>query len=504
MRPPAVIGEQASKFTDAPPPVVVEVSISTLQVNFNRQTIASLIDFANGAFSASAPASPVKRHGSRGEAGAASSDPDPEEDEEGDVQRRKYALTVGVAEISVTLVKQRRYRLARIDVERASLRVDRLSTYNFMSGCLGSLSVTDLTSAGSIHSQIFTTSGDDVLSFEFVKRLRPMKGTSGTGAAGTPEDATQFQSHLKVDMSSIRYVHLRRFQTMMENYSAQFHEMQSLLAQMRQAAKGLITQPEQRENLHFEVHIHRPLVVIPRHSFSDSVIEADLGEMTISNSLRRAPPVPSYLKGTSADVDSMLDCVNVDIHGMNLYSSDNALNIARPSIVKPLISSNLDDTDELSGPEEPFSAIHREGTPISITSQSSTSTSYDHRKKIVSECTMNLVWDRNLSFRRRDLPNSRIVGHIADVHIQATQYQYDIIMGVLQENLGSESEYLIPEDWLQTQQDRRTEADPAASKPKTPATPFADSRTATPVAPSDRDATPVDQTLNMNETMFMR
>ena len=56
----------------------------------------------------------------------------------------------------------------------------------------------------------------------------------------------------------------------------------------------------------------------------------------------------------------------------------------------------------------------------------------------MSDCTLVVVVDRNLSVDRHDIPTTKIVGHIANVEIILSHFQYDLIIAILSENLGNE------------------------------------------------------------------
>lgn len=73
----------------------------------------------------------------------------------------------------------------------------------------------------------FTTFGDEALSFNFLKYGAP-----------DPDLQRENDMSLKLRMSSVRYVHTKRFQTELVVFFQHFLQLQEVLGRMRAASEG--------------------------------------------------------------------------------------------------------------------------------------------------------------------------------------------------------------------------------------------------------------------------
>lgn len=260
--------ERASKA--APAPYNVELYLDKMQFNVNRQTLAALLDMVRASSAAISSSSSATSNA------AATSPPTAQETvTETDVSElRKFKLIVKIDQLAVTLVKDDA-GIADMDLGNVVARVDRLASYFWLQGRMGSLRVHDLTKAGTFYRQVFSTTGDNALVFSFLQNI----DRSGSSSA--------CRNTFRMQMASIQYVHTRRFMTMLSAYVSQFREMQMILHRVRAAAVGIMATVETKSDfLCFDISIDRPLISIPRNSFSPDVLLMDLGHMRINNELQ--------------------------------------------------------------------------------------------------------------------------------------------------------------------------------------------------------------------------
>lgn len=228
-------------------------------------------------------------------------------------------------------------RLAFCSVSRLEAAAALLSTHSTISGRIGSVSLRDLTPAGALYPDVFSTVGDDILLFELA--TLPAGGKDGVAYADVSSreasrrsDAPHLAvaSRLKVHMGSIRYVHTRRFLTQLTNFAAQLQNTQQVLHQMRLMAEGVVAELQKvsyASLLRLDVKIDSPVVVVPRNSLSLDVLEADLGRTSMSNVIYLHPPldvIPDGITGSFGAIEGLygvVDCICIDVRDMRLCSA---------------------------------------------------------------------------------------------------------------------------------------------------------------------------------------
>jgi hypothetical protein len=167
--------------------------------------------------------------------------------------------------------------------------MDKLQSCEIMQGLLSSLSLRDLTPAGVLYPLVFSTVGKKALEMRFLKFADTAHVDPSMEQFG-PEPCRAFFS---MNMSSVQYIHTRRFQTMLVAYINQFQQMQAFLKRFRAAAAGMIAKVESSPNFfHLDINIDQPLIIVPRNSFSADFFQANLGNLKVSNVLQ----VRTYLQ----------------------------------------------------------------------------------------------------------------------------------------------------------------------------------------------------------------
>ena len=185
--------------------------------------------------------------------------------------KRKYKMQLTVGKVTLTLVRQQA-AMARVMLGNMSARIDMLHSHRQILGRLGSVAITDLTPAGAHFREVFSTTGCDMLDFE----IKEVTGLAGAGNVVA----------VRVAMSSVRCIYTRRFFAELSAYISQFQETRNIIARMREAAAGMIASMKSQTHVELDIRIDRPLVIIPRNSFSDTVLEADLGLTIVTNELK--------------------------------------------------------------------------------------------------------------------------------------------------------------------------------------------------------------------------
>jgi vacuolar protein sorting-associated protein 13D len=116
------------------------------------------------------------------------------------IPQGKSELDISIKSLTLVLVKPEN-ELARANVSNARFIVTKAGHGKNIEGSLGSISVTDLTVHGCIYREKFMTSGNEALSFLYL-RENP-KPTIG-------KRSLKKDAQLNIKMSSVRYVHTKR------------------------------------------------------------------------------------------------------------------------------------------------------------------------------------------------------------------------------------------------------------------------------------------------------
>lgn len=366
-------------------------------------------------------------------------------------------------------------RLAFCSAERLEVAVDVRHSQSSVNGRIGSIALQDLTPAGALYPSVFSTVGDDMLRFEWSTlsphsedAQLPLADDVSRRTAEMPDVPTvSCASRLRLHMGSIRYVHTRRFVTLLSNFMTQLQNMQEVMAQMRSMAEGIAAELRRvtyTSLLRLDVKIDSPVVVVPRNSLSTSVLEADLGRTTMTNSLRLLPPGTNLAHGITGDLAPMehifgvVQCMEIQVRDMRLCSAQHVLPRlrSRPTSASrstnkpdplatlvnlnevemrsrgqrpsrryrraprvPLHATNLDDSEDTqpSG-EEALSDSGSES--VSSTRAWTAETQEVARFELLSESSITINFARNLSLERHDIANADLDVRVSNVEVQVS------------------------------------------------------------------------------------
>lgn len=479
----------------------VDLVMSDLHIIVNQFTIAAVLDFYNGVMDQCFPPTnttpDVAVSPDRSESPSEVFEDSPIEVGEG----MSFKLGATVAHVNVTLVKDRQ-RLAELVFTSAESTVRYLHHCTITSGTLGSIAITDLTTAGGLYRNFLVSSGENVLTYEYVQqvsskhttppaasgettpRATPSCSTTNSGGSthvGPGTSAATVVNEFTMQMASVEVLYTHRFISQLSEYVAHFQEIQQFFHLARQTATDFIAELEAAAVFtKLNVFIDHPVLVLPENSFSNEIFIANLGCMTITNTLENAPPPPSFLVTSGAlpidDANSEINSIKFGVENMHLYSTTRPIN--ERCWATPTLSSNLDDvqppsTDPVrmsSTASQPAGGAHAaavgfrgnqrtpEGTtratsgttpgtsPGTSASNSSSNDTHGndsatptHARHVVHNCSLHVQCDLRLDPRRRDLPATKLDGRVSDVDIALTQHQYGLILNVLNENFGSEA-----------------------------------------------------------------
>eukprot|EP00049_Salpingoeca_infusionum_P001408 m.48084 g.48084 ORF g.48084 m.48084 type:complete len:4330 (-) comp11009_c0_seq1:451-13440(-) len=494
--------------TNKLPPIVVEVSIDEVQFNINREAISSILELFNAVVprgppvpQQTGPSTPTRQpSGARSAARSASSTEAPsrtvstggwlsaasrEADDvdmsvlsnsvmgsffasPGDVAQRRLKVTATLSSVSALLVADDN-PIAKCAASGIELRMDLMDKYSRTQGRLQSVEVTDLTPYGCMYRNVFSTCGDDMLTFtlrmgdaqmvkpdiEFVDEESRAWYESNTGC-----NEIKYANDLQLHIGAMQYVHTKRFTTQIQSFVEHIVSSHRIMSTMGDVASGVVTNLQSgvevddfTKLLHFNVSVASPVVIVPQNSFASRAVVAHLGTTRVSQAFRILPPSGRVMTGaTGSSIEGgqecfgILDCVQVESQDMKIVAHNNPVRLSEESRrMNRLVrcgqrASNLDDGDvsdaasDCSGDvEAPMSGI--DGLHV------------EQEMPIISECFMSLTAERNLCPSRKDCPMIKVSCSVQDIQVNVSHRTYDLMLLLLKENLGAETKLLMTKEW---------------------------------------------------------
>lgn len=127
-------------------------------------------------------------------------------------------LDISVRSLTLVFIRTD-YEIAKANVSSARFVVRRVNQSKTIDGRLGSISLIDLTSHGTIYRERFLTSGNEALSFVYSQPSQKMIGRRSLLA----------DAQLSIQMSSVRYVHTKRFVAEIQVFFKDFQQLQTVM-----------------------------------------------------------------------------------------------------------------------------------------------------------------------------------------------------------------------------------------------------------------------------------
>ncbi|KAM6924954.1 intermembrane lipid transfer protein VPS13D [Xenentodon cancila] len=372
---------------------------------------------------------------------------------------------------SLSLVLNKKLNeLARASVSKLSAHLEMLDGDLAMHGSLGSLSLSDLTPHGDLYRERFTTQGGEALAFDIFRY-------------GQPDLDLRRECDIRVflQMASVQYVHTQRFQAELVAFIQHFTQLQDVLGRQRAAVEGQAVRekPQRASRVLLDIQAGAPVILIPESSWSPRVIVVNLGQLRVQNHF-----LPAGTRGTFSLQDKVekltmahaffpsLDRVRStaersrEQENTSSFSSS-AFTLGRPRVPDLGGSPNLDgphksgdhvcllDCMSLDLQEVHIFAAERlpcrpwdvggipESLDLIFPSYSVCRTGDNLLKDC---CRLELKVERNLD---RELshaaPDMSIHGSLSSVHCSLDVKHYQLIRGLLENNLGEPvEEFLRP------------------------------------------------------------
>ncbi|XP_031630682.1 vacuolar protein sorting-associated protein 13D isoform X2 [Contarinia nasturtii] len=316
-------------------------------------------------------------------------------------------LEVSVRSLTLVFVRPD-YELAKANVSNAHFLVTKTSGAKTVKGRLGSVSLFDLTVHGALYRERFLTSGNEALNFTY-SRDEPKR---------IAESATlNSEALLKIKMSSVRYVHTKRFIAEIQTFVNEFQGLQApnLIRKIKssESRSNLQQKPMQ---LSLSIKAGSPIILLPLSAKSNKVIVADLGEFSLRNSFHFASDTSNVIS-VRKDVngpDEILDVMLVDLVNTDLFAGERHLK------------------------NDDFGLNETYGFNDTLCMDMGSYIVCKNGASLLNDkCHLKLIVERNLqSWRSHNVPDFSVQGTLSRLEAVLNLQQYQLVRGFLQNNLG--------------------------------------------------------------------
>ncbi|CAF95657.1 unnamed protein product, partial [Tetraodon nigroviridis] len=374
---------------------------------------------------------------------------------------------------SLSLVLNKKFNeLARASVSKLSAHLEMLDGDLALQGSLGSLSLSDLTPHGDLYRERFTTQGGEALIFNIYKY-----------GQADPHLTRDFDIKVLLQMASVQYVHTQRFQAEVVAFIQHFTQLQDVLGRQRAAVEGQAVRehPQRASRVLLDIEAGAPVILIPESSRSPRVVVANLGQLKVQNRF-----LPAGARGTFSLSDKvekltmahaffpslvMLTCLSLSF---SLFSEneERVRSAAQSSSETPASGITPErpqrpDSWKSPGDDGPLSSDHvclldcialdlqemdvftAERLPCPLWEGGSNPPesadlifpSYTVRRTgdnlLKDRCHLKLKVERNLDKElSHSVPDTSIHGSLSSVHCSLNLEHYQLIRGLLENNLG--------------------------------------------------------------------
>ncbi|XP_067643224.1 intermembrane lipid transfer protein Vps13D isoform X2 [Eurosta solidaginis] len=223
-------------------------------------------------------------------------------------------LKVSVRSLNLILVRNE-IELSKVNISHAHFKIASRRGVKSIEGRLKSISLYDLTHFGDLYREKFSTSGPEALSFSY-KRLND-NGKSNTRSL-------EMDAKLRIQMSSVRYIHTKRFIMEIHIFVKDLLELQSPVIRRIKMSESQANIDAKPIKIGLRIHAASPIVLLPLSYNSNQVIVADLGEFTLKNAFHFASDgnVVVSKRQDEFGMDEILDVMHIDLVNMNVFSGE--------------------------------------------------------------------------------------------------------------------------------------------------------------------------------------
>ncbi|XP_055550000.1 intermembrane lipid transfer protein Vps13D isoform X2 [Wyeomyia smithii] len=345
---------------------------------------------------------------------------------EKNLNRSHTQLDISVRSLSLVLAKPD-YEIAKANVSNANFTISQLYHTKQVEGRLGSITLSDLTPYGFIYREKFMTTGNEALSFVYIRDAEK------SYARNLQKDAV-----LKIEMSSVRFVHTKRFIAEIQLFFKEFSQLQTPVMRKIKPTDSRPSLNQRPTQLGLEINAGAPILIFPMAFNSDQVIIADLGEFTLKNEFRMSDD-PEVISVSSNDtVKEVLDVMHVNLFHTNIFAANR--------IVKPDEHLEMKHFDNDIAIDMKCYLLVKQGPSL-----------------LKDKCHLKLQVERNMdSWNSHFVPDISVHGTLSRLEAVLDLQQYRLVRGFLSYNLGESLDelYLRPMYIANSTLSLNTDSDP--------------------------------------------
>ncbi|KAH8379915.1 hypothetical protein KR009_008014 [Drosophila setifemur] len=307
-------------------------------------------------------------------------------------------LKVSIRSFNFTLIRNESL-LSRVNVSNAVFVILQDHFCKIVEGCLGSVSVYDLTKYGSIYKQKFLTSGTEALNFVYKKKLVDLDSLK----------ILDTDSTLRINMAAVHYIHTKRFSTELHVFVKDLLQLQTPVIRKLKKQNVENVRPSKMKLV---IQADSPVIVLPASYNRNEVIIAYLGQFTLKNSFHFATDECIISKLTAVpNENEILDVMRIDLVNINLFSGE-----------RSSVKSKMDqEKDRIVIADLNFL---RMGQPF-----------------FNENCFLHLQLERNLSAEgNRVCPDISVQGTFSKLNGMINIQQYKLIRSFLNHNIGEQTD----------------------------------------------------------------
>lgn len=367
-------------------------------------------------------------------------------------------IDLTIRRLSIILNKPEDQPLAKANIHGFSCFYSKYNGNVLMEGKLKKLSIIDLSQFNEIYKEKFITSGKEALNFTFFKYGQ--------------DDETmkrECDMSLKLQMASVQYVHTQRFYTETMHFLRQFNTLQWKIKAL--TAPEVIMNFHRSTRISLDIKAAAPVIIIPVNHLCENVLVADFGQLTVNNKflyagspgtigtvckksgLTQSDLIAASVRekfGVVTRVSSqslvsgyvrllepkpcLLDVIDVQLPEMDLYSGfvvrKNIDSKRRKSFVNCKNVTNDENDDDYEDGVLDFPSFRIKRLPGRI---------------LKERFIFSLQIERNLEAEfNHSLPDISMLGKVSAVRCTIDSPRYQLIRGVLENNLGEPMDHITP------------------------------------------------------------
>lgn len=332
----------------------------------------------------------------------------PEEKQKTKNQFGDTETNISVKSLTVTLVRTDR-DVAKANISNFDVAIKTSIFSKEVEGQLGSFSLHDLTTHGHLYRERFLTSGKQALHFKYSRFA--------------PNESNTFDCQLKLKMSSVLYVHTKRFVVEIQAFFQHFSQLQSVMSGIRAATSGQ-TMEDEISRLSLILEAESPVILIPVSSKSCDLLIVDLGQLKVNNCFKLSGDFNtiSIISDNASSKKCILDIMFLDLQNVNLHAG---LRETDSSKIRSKRQSSYSSNDEYYDFYSCF--VTKVGQSL-----------------LTEKCHLKIQVERNLeSHLCHNVPDMSIHGELSTLDGTLNLSQYCLIRGLLSQNIGEDTEHIL-------------------------------------------------------------